>query len=177
MHTRTILAAATLAAAGFTHATAPAAAAQSSTTPVSFGVSGGPSFPTRDGLNSGFQVAGHLGFRSRTNPLGVRFDVLYDNWGIERSSLDYRTLGGTANLMIHLPSSTSAVRPYLSGGIGVYNTKVEGADGETNAGLNAGVGLDFPMSGIIPFAELRFHSIFTETRKTNFVPVVFGIRF
>jgi hypothetical protein len=176
MRTTTLLAA-TLAVAGVTHATAPAAAAQSSTTPVSFGISGGPSFPTREALSSGFQVAGHLGFRSRTSPLGVRFDVLYDNWDVENTSLDYRTLGGTANLMLHLPSSSGVVRPYLSGGIGVYNTKVENLDGNTNAGLNAGVGLDFPMSGIIPFAELRFHSIFTENRKTNFVPVVFGIRF
>jgi hypothetical protein len=177
MRTTTLLAAAALAAVGFTHATAPAAAAQSGTTPVSFGISGGPSFPTGDNLSSGFQVAGHLGFRSRTSPLGVRFDVLYDNWDVENTSLDVRTLGGTANLMFHLPSSTGAVRPYISGGIGVYNTKIEDADGDTNAGLNAGVGLDFPMSGIIPFAELRFHSVFTERRKTNFVPVVFGIRF
>jgi hypothetical protein len=170
---------ATLAAAALTATgVASTAGAQSGSTPVSFGISGGPSFPTTEGLNSGFQVAGHLGFRSRTNPLGVRFDVLYDNWGIERSSADLRTLGGTANLMVHLPSASTSIRPYLSGGIGIYNTKVSGGgDGETDAGLNAGVGLDFPMSGIIPFAELRFHSIFTEGEKTNFVPVVFGIRF
>jgi hypothetical protein len=170
---------ATLAAAALTATgVASTAAAQSGTTPVSFGISGGPSFPSRDQLNSGFQVAGHLGFRSRTNPIGVRFDVLYDNWGIEGTSADVRALGGTANLMLHLPSSSTAIRPYLSGGIGVYNTKDSRADdGNTNAGLNAGVGLDFPMSGIIPFAELRFHSIFTERNKTNFVPVVFGIRF
>ena len=169
---------ATLAVALMATGVASTAAAQSGSTPVSFGISGGPSFPTTEGLNSGFQVAGHLGFRSRTNPLGVRFDVLYDNWGIERSSADLRTLAGTANLMVHLPSSSTSIRPYLSGGIGIYNTKVSGGgDGETDAGLNAGVGLDFPMSGIIPFAELRFHSIFTEGDKTNFVPVVFGIRF
>jgi hypothetical protein len=170
----TTLAAAALLVAGATSA----ASAQSGTTPVSFGISGGPSLPTSDGLNSGFQVAGHLGFRSRTSPLGVRFDVLYDNWDVEGTSIDLRALGGTANLMFHLPSTSTAVRPYLSGGIGVYNLKASrGGDGETNAGLNAGVGLDFPMSGIIPFAEVRFHSIFTDEEKTNFVPIVFGIRF
>ena len=177
MRTTTLLAATTVAAA-LTLGSARDAAAQSGTTPVSFGISGGPSFPTTDGLSSGFQVAGHLGFRSRTNPLGVRFDVLYDNWDVESSSADLRALGGTANLMLHLPSASGVVRPYLSGGIGVYNVKDSRAsEGDTNAGLNAGVGLDFPMSGIIPFAELRFHSVFTEGRNTNFVPVVFGIRF
>ncbi len=170
-HITTTLAAA-LALAGVTQA----AGAQSST-PVSFGVSGGPSLPTTNGLNSGFQVAGHLGVRSRTNPLGVRFDVLYDDLGVERSSADLRTFAGTANLMVHLPSASGAIKPYLSGGIGIYNTKFTNTEAQTNAGLNAGFGLDFPMSGIVPFAELRFHSVFTDVRKTNFVPVVFGVRF
>jgi hypothetical protein len=166
--------AAALALVGVTQA----AAAQSSTTPVSFGVSGGPSFPTADGLNSGFHVAGHLGFRSRTSPLGVRFDVLYDSFNYDRSSADFRTIAGTANLMIHLPSSSGAVKPYLSGGVGIYNDKVSGTSrGETKPGLNAGVGLDFPMSGIVPFAEVRFHTIFTEGDHVNFVPLVFGVRF
>jgi hypothetical protein len=174
----TTLAAAALAVTGVTHATARTASAQSGTTPVSFGISGGPSLPTTEDLNSGFQVAGHLGFRSRTSPLGVRFDVLYDNWGIERGGGELRAIGGTANLMIHLPSTSTSVRPYLSGGIGIYNTKYSMVDeGETNGGLNAGAGLDFPMSGIIPFAEVRFHSVFTDVRKTNFVPIVFGVRF
>ena len=178
MHRTTQILAATLAVAGVTLAAAPSAHAQSSTTPVSFGISGGPSFPTTSGLNSGYQVAGHLGFRSRTNPLGLRFDVLYGNWGLDRSSGDLRTIAGTANLMYHLPSTSAAVKPYLSGGIGIYNTKYSNFDsGNTNAGLNAGVGLDFPMSGIIPFAELRFHSVFTDRKHTNFVPLVFGIRF
>ncbi len=172
--TKLTLAAAALAMAGVTHA----AGAQSSTSNISFGVSGGPSFPSGDNLNSGFAVAGHLGVRSRTSPLGVRFDVLYNNWDIEGTSADTRVIGGTANLMIRLPTSSGAVRPYLSGGLGVYNTKVSVAnDGSTDLGLNAGAGLDFPMSGIIPFAEVRFHSVFTEGDHVNFVPLVFGIRF
>jgi hypothetical protein len=50
-------------------------------------------------------------------------------------------------------------------------------ESETNVGLNAGVGLDFGLSGLSTFLEARFHSVFTDGSNTNFVPIVFGIRF
>jgi hypothetical protein len=162
-------------------AIAPAAVAQSGGRNISIGISGGPSFPTGDrgeSLNTGFHIAGHLGVQPRLSTLGLRFDVMYDNWDIENTTGDLRSIGGTGNLMINLPTGSASVRPYLSVGAGVYNVKQSRVgNNETNAGLNGGIGIDFPLSGIATFGELRFHSIFTEDRNTNFVPLVFGIRF
>ena len=166
-----------------------AAGAQSSTRPYTLGVSGGISFPTgdnADGINAGFNVAGHLGLQSSALPVGLRFDVAYNRWEVDGVDANIRSLAGIANAMLFFPRpSGSTVRPYVSGGLGIYNTKgsvdvggstIEG-DSETKAGVNAGVGLDFGLSGLSTFVEARFHSVFTEGSNMNFVPVVFGIRF
>jgi opacity protein-like surface antigen len=166
-----------------------AAGAQSSTRPFSLGISGGPSFPTGDagdGLNTGFIVAGHLGIQPSVSPIGFRLDLGYNRWEVDGADANLRAISGTANAMLMFPTATgSSVRPYLSGGVGLYNTKgsvdvgdrTVSGDSETNFGLNAGAGIDFGLSGLSTFVELRFHSIFTEERNTNYVPVVFGVRF
>jgi opacity protein-like surface antigen len=165
------------------------------TRPFSLGVSGGLSVPTGDtgdGLNAGFNVAGHLGLQSSALPIGLRFDLAYNRWDLESVDASFRSLAGIANVMLNFPRpSGSTVRPYVSGGLGLYNTKVSRdftggtftSDGETDVGLNVGAGLDFALSGLSTFVEARFHTVFVgdvgnvERSNLNFVPVVFGIRF
>jgi len=70
------------------------------------------------------------------------------------------------------------VRPYVLGGVGLYNLDFNGVgDNETKFGLNGGGGIEFGVGGFNTFVEARLHSIFTEDTKVNLVPVVFGIRF
>ncbi len=185
-HTKVALSAALALPTAFA---AGAAGAQSSTRPFSLGISGGLSVPTGDageGLNAGFNVAGHLGLQSSALPIGFRFDVAFDRWELESADANLRSLAGVANVILNFPRpSGSTVRPYVLGGLGLYNIKLSAdiaggtfnSDGDTNAGLNAGAGLDFALSGLATFVEARFHSVFTDGRNTNFVPVVFGIRF
>ena len=168
-----------------------AAGAQSSTRPFSLGLSGGASFPTGDagdGLNTGFIVAGHVGVQPSVSPVGLRFDVMYNRWDLDNVDANFRSLAGTANAMLMFPTARgSTVRPYVSGGVGLYNTKLSSettgggtftSDGETDFGLNAGAGLDFGLSGLSTFVEVRYHSVFTSGESNlNFVPVVFGVRF
>ena len=82
------------------------------------------------------------------------------------------------------PASTA--RPYAIGGLGVYRVAfsgdVEGSNvdldvSETKFGLNVGGGFTFNLSGFETFVEARFHSIFTETSNTNFIPLSFGFKF
>jgi hypothetical protein len=184
-HTKVALSAALALA---TAVTAGAAGAQG-TRPFSLGVSGGLSVPMGDfgdAYNAGFNVSGHLGLQSSALPVGLRFDLGYNRWELDGFDANLRSLAGIANVMLNFPRpSGSTVRPYVSGGLGIYNTKLSrdvtggtvSTDGETNVGLNVGAGLDFGLSGISTFVEARFHSVFTDVSNTNFVPVVFGIRF
>ena len=75
------------------------------------------------------------------------------------------------------------------GGVGGYNVKAvgddaEGADSETNFGVNAGAGFDFDLGNLAAFVEGRFHAIFGGTvdpetlddATASFVPITIGIR-
>ena len=66
---------------------------------------------------------------------------------------------GTANIVFAFNTSEeSKFHPYLIGGVGGYNVKavgddVEGADSETNFGVNAGAGFDFDLGNLAAFVE------------------------
>jgi opacity protein-like surface antigen len=64
-----------------------------------------------------------------------------------------------------------------SGSISFGGVTESGSDSETKFGLNGGAGIEFGLSGLATFVEARFHSVFTEDSKTNFVPISFGIKF
>ena len=163
------------------------AGAQAGSRPFSLGISGGASFPVgegSDGVDMGFNVTGHLAVQPSVSPVGLRFDLGYNRWAVDGFDANVRTISGTANAMFMLPASSgSSIRPYISGGLGLYNSGVSGddvpdnTDSETDFGLNGGVGIDFGLSGLATFVEARYHTIFTEGSRTSFIPVVFGIRF
>jgi hypothetical protein len=191
--TRRALALAALGAAALAVTAAPAAAQLGGVNPFSIGVSGGAAVPVGDGsrnLNTGFSVDGIVAVRVPTSPISLRAEVGYTRFDIKdapsSAEARRRIISGVANLVLTLPGGpASVVRPYLIGGVGAYNgkgsqrfgdTRVEGA-GETKLGVNGGVGIEIPLSGITGFGEVRYTSIFTEGTNTNFVPIRFGIRF
>lgn len=171
--------------------TAPAAlAAQtSSDKPVSFGVSGGLSLPMGDlgdGADAGYTVAGHVFLKPASmKSLGFRADVSFDKWGSKVSDdLKLQSLGFVANALYDVPTS-SMVRPYLLGGLGMYNTKFEynlgsttgTSNGTTDVGIQVGGGLRFQLSGFSTFLEAKYVNVFRDPSSMNFLPITFGIRF
>ena len=96
-------------------------------------------------------------------------------------------IGASANLV--LPLTQSPIRPYLIGGVGVYNRRVSQdvggtieefrslRDEQTNVGYNGGIGIAFGGLGPSFFIEARYHSVGTTPEKTRFVPVVVGFTF
>lgn len=199
----------TLAALGLAAAAVavPAAAHAQSLAPArttEFGVAAGVAFPQGDGLvgaNTGFSVAGSVGFKPVNMPVGFRLEALYARFGSDGFTLGEGTgsfsangdtdfFGGTGNVIVTVPTA-SAIRPYLIGGLGVYRVSVkvdlvtpDGAGGEsfsaseseTKFGLNGGAGLEFVVGSLRPFVEARFHSVFTE-ENANFIPITFGLKF
>lgn len=124
-------------------------------------------------------------------PVGIQIDGSYQQFNLDDeafpgfSGLKNRLIMGTGNIVFKFKTSEeSSFRPYLIGGVGVYNSKVTGADdpndvlpgGETKFGLNAGAGFDIKTSGIGLFLEGRFHDVFFEGDNLKFIPITLGIR-
>ena len=158
--------------------------------PMSFGIAAGATIPTGDDadfLKSGFHGMVTVGMNPTLLPFGVRFDGMYHSMETEGlagadvpDGTSFRILGVTANGMFALPGMVAA--PYLIGGVGYYNGKldIEGAESEGDFGLNIGIGAKFNLSGFGTFAEIRYHNIFNGTDEAGnsaFIPLTFGIMF
>jgi hypothetical protein len=68
---------------------------------------------------------------------------------------------------------TGASSSYLIGGIGVYRITEEG----TRPGVNAGAGLEVPLTFFIGIADVRIHYVLTEGRPALTIPITLGARF
>ena len=170
-----------LSAAGAIALCATAASAQSAR-PVSFGITGGASVPTGDvgdGLETGYNFGGLLQITPAISPLGLRLEGGYHSFDFDGGNGNTRLVTGIANGVVRFPGQI--VRPYLIAGVGAYNVGGEIAgvdlDSETNVGLNGGVGIDIPLSGLSTFVEARYHTVFRDGENMNLVPVTVGIRF
>ncbi len=133
------------------------------------------------------QVA--LRVKPAVSPLGFQVDAFYNRFGLENDVDGHsRLIGGTANAVFAFPSAAVA-RPYLIGGVGIYNgkTTVEdfgSTDSESKFGANVGAGFDFKLGQAALYAEGRFHAIFkgaidTETLEETtavMVPLTVGLR-
>lgn len=151
---------------------------------VSIGISGGATIPVGDfgdAFTTGYNGTASLMFKSFGSPIGLRVDGMYNNLSFkDDNSIDAVILGANANLVYSLPGV--GISPYLIGGAGVYNMKLDFNDGadsesETKLGVNGGVGASIPLSGFNAFIEARYHHVFTDGAATQFVPVTVGISF
>jgi len=120
-------------------------------------------FPTDpDGLDTGWDIGGGLRATPHNWPISLQLDLMVVDLG---SSLFQATI----EAVYDFGSSSSAFRPYLIGGLGVY-------DG--NFGLNGGIGVDFAIVNA-PFgffAETRYHRVFDDPSDVGFIPINAGIR-
>ena len=163
--------------------------AQTTDQPVSFGVSGGLSLPMGDlgdVAKSGFNITGHVHFTPASlTSVRLRGDVAYDRWDVDGFDASTRSIAFAANAVYDFPAqSTSIVRPYVLGGLGLFSLKTSATSGaftnrsgDTNLGLQVGGGLTFQLSGFSTFAEAKLVSVFTDGQSTRYIPVTFGVRF
>jgi hypothetical protein len=159
-------------------ATALAAQAPTQTMPVPIlGIGGGISIPAggvAKDRQPGFNVDAMAEFRTPSEPLGLRGEVLYQYFGRDESvvnSTSANTVGFLVNVVYHAPKSQ--VRPYLIGGMGLYHISDHG----NSAGFNVGTGLTIPLTGMGAYAEARMHFALAQGPSFVTIPITFGITF
>jgi Outer membrane protein beta-barrel domain len=170
--------------------TAPALHAQG----VEFSLGAGATVPLDtygDFAKTGYHGLVGISFAPSSFPLGIQIDGMYDRLKLDNDPGDRTSqiIQGTANLLYKFKTSEDAsFRPYIIGGLGVYNFKlVSGNDvagpgvgnvgnTSTDFGLNAGAGFDIKAGGIGLFVEGRFHDVFSDGPNTKFIPITAGIR-
>jgi hypothetical protein len=158
--------------------------------PLKFGIAGGVSIPsgnTSDFFKVGYDVAGLLDFSVPAIPVGLRADVAYHQMdGKSGTGGNLKLFGGDLNLLYMIPIASAAtagiVRPYLTGGIGVYNAKFDADNSDLNSSstrfaINGGAGIRFDLAGFGTFIEGRFLNIFTRDNSTQAIPINVGIMF
>lgn len=158
-----------------------------------FSLGGGVTLPLGDfgdAVGTGFHGLAAVSFVPTGFPLGIQIDGMYQRFGTEDDPLlgdldaNFRILQGTANAVYKFQTSEETkVRPYLIGGVGLYNGKLSGDDipdsfeeSETDFGINAGAGFDFQAGAVGLFVEGRFHNVFSDGESTNFIPITLGVR-
>jgi hypothetical protein len=162
---------ATLAVAAFGMA-APAAAQG-----LRFGVGGGPTFILEEGGGTDFHFMGTVAFAGGEDlPVSFRVDGAYQLGDAAN------ILSGTGNAVYTFNvSEETRFRPYLIGGLGIYNVNPDSdlLDSETKFGINAGAGFIVPVGAGTTqlFGEARFHNVFTEGESLNLLPITVGVRF
>jgi opacity protein-like surface antigen len=159
---------------------------------LSLGLGAGAVVPTgsmADVNSMGWTGQAALRVKPAVSPIGFQVDAFYTRLGLENDVDGHsRMIGGTANAVFAFPSAAVA-RPYLIGGLGVYNgkTSVEGfgsTDAETKFGANAGAGFDLKLGSAALYAEGRFHAIFKgavdtqtlEEKTAVMIPLTVGLR-
>lgn len=171
-------------------ASAVAAGAQNVTgfnKPFSFGVMGGAAVPTGDlgrNTNTGFNITGILGLNTPDLPLNFRINVGYNSFGLKGggSGDNIRIWEFTGNGTYTFPVTGMSIRPYLTGGLGMYNTGGSlggvSAGSRNRFGFNAGGGLIIPLTGFNTFVEARYNQVSGENGVNfSFVPITFGVSF
>jgi outer membrane protein W len=159
---------------------------------LSFGLGAGvvvPSGSMADLNSTGYTGQASLRMQPAASPLGFQVDGFYTRLGLQNDIEGHsQMIGGTANA-VYAFSGASAARPYLIGGLGVYNTKLTldgfGSGSDTKFGANAGAGFDFKLGAASLYAEGRFHTIFkaavdAETLQETtayMIPITVGLRF
>ena len=109
---------------------------------------------------------------------------MYHRYGFsEGTDGHFRVVQGTANAVYHFPvAESTTIRPYLIGGLGLYNYKTITDisfipdEANTDVGINGGAGVDVLVAALDVFAEVRYHNVFAAGENAEFLPITVGVR-
>jgi hypothetical protein len=144
-----------------------------------FGLGLGATMPMGDfgtGDKMGLNILGVFQTPLGGGPLYLRADGLYSSTAHKDVSGSTAILGGTASLLYHFSAPNAQARPYVLGGLGIFNVD-PGSGSETKVGYSLGGGVTFSLAGLNAFAEARYMSIQTSGSSATLVPITIGLMF
>lgn len=152
-----------------------------------------------DGAKSGFAAIASLEMGGR---IAIRAEALWANSALDGAIIksadgtpvpsgadvsgDVKMIGGLGSIVLHM--GVGPIQPYILAGAGYYNRNVsQNAPGaasgfqhlstkDSKLGYHVGAGLKFTLLGISAFGEARYHTVNTDDAKTNFIPIIVGLR-
>ena len=149
------------------------------------GVSAGLSLPMGDWgdvVGMGFTVGGQYAFALGSSKASLRINADYSRFGGEDAAGtdNGSMIGGVVNVVYPIQAS-AAWKPYILGGLGFYQAKVENTGGGSNddsaLAFNVGAGYEFKLGNSNLFTEVRYLSVQTDGSSANTLPIVIGLRF
>jgi len=152
---------------------------------VRWGVNGGLLMPLGDYNTAdkpGWIVGGGATYWLTGGSLGVRGDVSYGQTTHDGIGGNTKIAGGMASLVYALAPSTAAARPFVTGGLGYYNVKIDvtgfgsGSESKIGFGVGAGVAFKAGTGGMRVVLATRFTSVSTDPSWT-FLPITVGLAF
>jgi len=145
---------------------------------IRFGVGGGLTMPIGDYGDidkAGWHALGLIQFPISQSPVHLRFDAMYGQTSHDAGGGSTTLTGATGDLLYHLGSRASSVRPYVLGGLGFYNVDFGGVS-ESKFAFGLGGGILFSIGTMHAFLETRYMSVQTSPSLT-FLPITLGLLF
>jgi hypothetical protein len=128
-----------------------------------------------DNHAAGYTLSGLIDFSAAEQPFSFRAELILQHFDRKRNApaetdnMNIWSLG--ASLLARTPKQASSA--FLIGGIAIYHP----TDGGTKPGINAGAGLEVPLTFFVGMADVRVHWVMTEGRPLLTIPVTLGARF
>ncbi len=155
------------------------AQAQSTGSSVHFGLSAGLNIPLSDlsqSQQSGYIINGLVSGTPQGWPFALRGELSYSGFSGKNGALNLGITSGYVNAVYPLTSAGNS--PYFIGGIGLNHlSAASGQLTENDFGLNFGGGLQWQLTDLTTFVELRYYYINTSGSSAQMLPITFGIKF
>lgn len=145
---------------------------------ASGGFGGGIAIPIgrlNDTHAAGYTLAGLVDFSAADQPYSFRLELIRQHFDKKATAVGARNMNMTsvgASLLAR-SAQKNASSGFVIGGIAVYNMTGEG----TKPGLNAGIGLEVPLTFFIGTADIRVHYVLSEGKPGITLPITLGARF
>ena len=125
---------------------------------------------------AGYVLAGIVDFSAADQPYSFRAELTYqhfDHKDLAPAGTNHMNMWSLGGSLLARSANRQGSSGYAIGGIGVYRLTDRG----TKPGVNAGVGLEVPLTLFVGIADIRVHYVLTDGKKVLTIPVTFGARF